>query len=108
MYMFRRKKEDPRAYKSDVIGKLVVERVQMPHSLTEHGGYWEVISWVIRLRVDTGPILMERDYICGDDESIAKMTEHLRPVFVRVEDEWEALLYFYQDFHGMFPSRRYT
>lgn len=94
--MFKRKKESERTYKVENLGGLIIERVHMPHSLTEaDGSHYEVMTWTLSLRVANGPIFFERSYIKGSPEALEKMNGNILRRFEVVEDRWETEFRFY-------------
>lgn len=96
--VFRRKKVDPeRRYKVETVGNLIIEKTQLPHSLTElDGTRYEIVTWTVKLRVDGGAILLERTYAKGEPEAIEKMRSVIRFDDV-VEYEEDAVHKFYRD-----------
>lgn len=102
--MFRRKKNDCQ-YKVESLGPLIVEKVQMPHSLEEvDGSKYEILQWIFRLRLDDGPVFMERVYGAGEKESIEKMKNYLNP-YVEVDSETQALYLFYDALRDFMVSK---
>lgn len=77
--MFRRKKNPERQYKVESVGNLIIEKVQMPHSLIDADGTrYEIVCWVVRLRVQGDAILIERSYAKGKPEAIEKMRNYIQ------------------------------
>jgi hypothetical protein len=73
MKTFFKKRDSERRYLKEVIGPIIVERVQMPHSLREQdGSEYECMTYTMSLRVDDGRVLAERRYIIGEPEALAK------------------------------------
>lgn len=81
------------------MGALIIERSQLPHSYTKlDGTRYEVLTWNIRLRVERGPILFERYYVAGDDESVRVMRDMV-VLGKQVEHDSEATWTFYEELH---------
>src|SRR5687768_7818549 len=98
--MFRKKKTKEPGYEVKNLGALIIERTQMPHSLTEEdGSYYKVLTWIIELRVDNGPVLMERRYVIGKREDIDKLQPFMRP-WVEVQSDFQAEHLFYRDLYN--------
>lgn len=104
--MFKRKKiPDERQYKIDNLGALIVERVQMPHSLTElDGSYYEITTWNLYLRVENGPILFERGYVMGDEAALDAMKWLVKSDTV-VKNDMHATFEFYKELYRFMDGR---
>jgi hypothetical protein len=95
--MFKRKKEKKPGYEVKTLGSMIIERVQLPHSLVKvDGSKYEILMWDYRLRIDNGPILFERAYAIGTPKSLVEMQRHLTN-YVSVDNAFEAEILFYQD-----------
>lgn len=99
--MFRRKPKEG-GYKNQKIGNLVVEFVQLPHSI--HGTDYKILNYTYRLCVEDGPCLFERSYSHGSDESMAALAGTIR-MSARVEGEWHARELFYRALYNAWSKR---
>lgn len=96
--MFKRKQKEP-GYEVANLGSLIIERVQLPHSLTTvDGTEYKILTWTFALRVDDGPQFFERTYRMGDEPSIKAMEPMLGKGEI-VDSELEAKYLFYRDLY---------
>jgi hypothetical protein len=92
--MFRRKEKKP-GYKVENYGNLIIECVQMPHSMVElDKTEYQVVTWTFRFRIEDSRILFEKDYIWGGTEDVAKITDWLKSDYTRVSSKFQAHLLF--------------
>lgn len=97
MWLFKKPKDEKPRYKVESLGFLHIEKTQLPHRLTTvDGAEYAVTSWIIQLRAGDGPVLMERVYSEGTEESIEALRELVR-LGVIVKSEYEAVDLFYRD-----------
>ena len=91
--MFRKKPQKDIEFQT--LGALIVEKVRMPHSLVEADGTeWNIVTIKYRLRMDNGPIFLERTYATGTREDLDKMLPYVSS-YREVEHESDALYLFY-------------
>lgn len=102
--LFKRKPQEPE-YEVKTLGNLIIERVQVPQTLTQQdGSKYTALAVDFRYRVEDGPILFERSYLIGEPVALKKISDILRP-HIEVKDEYEAEWKFWQDFYWMMRVR---
>lgn len=98
MGLFRKKRDDTRKYKTEEIGPVIIEHVQIPQSYHTGDDVYKAMSHAVRLRVKDGPIFFERSFLEGDDKDIAFLSK--RGIFGnrrRIEFHSEMYWHFYSD-----------
>lgn len=100
--MFKRK-EKKQGYKVETVGNLIVEKVQLPHTLVEaDGSEYNIVTWTYTLKIDNGRELVKGRYGTGSEESLKKMNGTYITPFIEVRSEYDALLKFYDKLSYMF------
>lgn len=96
--MFRRKRPaDDDRYQHVTLGNMIVERVQLPHTLvTVDKDEYHAMTWRYSLRIENGPVLFERNYVKASDAAIEAFGQMLKEC-ERVDERFIAEMHFYQD-----------
>lgn len=96
MWFYKKPRLESR-YNVEKVGSLIVEKTQLPHALIEPDGTrYEIITWIIRLRVENGQIFIERRYAQGSQASLDAMRKIVNP-YTDVSSESSALTLFYEE-----------